>query len=314
MTDMAFNYEVIERDDWGALASKMSASQSALITPKALANIKAFNDQISMDDVLTIYQPLVSYIKLRYAQYERNFAERQAFLGRADHQSPFVVGIAGSVAVGKSTTARLLQLMLQADMGETSVALTTTDGFLMSNEQLKARNLFERKGFPESYNMEALLSFVNDIKDGAAEVRSPRYSHDISDALPNEYDVFKRPKIFIIEGINTLQTSPNSPVYVSDFFDLSIYVDAATSLIEHWYISRFEALREQALVNNDPSNFFWSWTQIPLADAIKIAKNVWKTVNLPNLEQYILPTRERADLVLHKTVGHVIDQIWLRKS
>ncbi|GAK30483.1 pantothenate kinase [Weissella oryzae SG25] len=313
MVEMAFNYEVIGRAIWGDLTKKVAHDQLTTINQETLAHIKAFNDQISMDDVMTIYQPLVQYIRLRYQQYERALVERQNFLGEPVLKRPFVIGVAGSVAVGKSTTARLLQLMLQAEFGEKSIALTTTDGFLLPNATLKARHLFERKGFPESYDMEALLTFMTKLKEGAEELRSPRYSHEISDVLPNTYDTFKEPKIFIIEGINTLQATPNAPVYVSDFFDLSIYVDAATKLIEEWYITRFKALLARTAQSGDATNFFWPWTQMPLSQAVEIAHNVWQDINLPNLEQYILPTRERADLVLHKVSGHQIDQVWLRK-
>jgi type I pantothenate kinase len=314
MSEAPFNYEVFHRQDWAGLTDAVVAPDISHITPQTLRTIKAFNDQISMSDVTMIYDTLVHYIQLRYEQYQRDLQERQTFLGRPVINSPFVIGIAGSVAVGKSTTARLLQLMLQVAYGEKAVALTTTDGFLMSNEALKAENLYERKGFPESYDMPALLDFMSRIKDGEESVQSPVYSHDISDILPGEYTTFLRPKIFIVEGINTLQAAPNSPVYLSDFFDFSIYVDAETELIEHWYLDRFAALLNQTAQLGDPDNFFYAWTQVPFDEAVNAAKNVWQSVNLPNLQDYILPTRERADLILHKTVGHVIDQVWLRKD
>jgi type I pantothenate kinase len=314
MTQPPFNYEVFNRADWARLINDEPHQEVSHITTETLMTIKAFNDQISMADVTMVYDPLVHYIQLRYEQYIRDLQERQAFLGRAVHPTPFVIGIAGSVAVGKTTTARLLQLMLQVAYGHDEVALTTTDGFLMSNDRLKELGLYNRKGFPESYDMAGLLKFMGDIKDGASEVKSPVYSHDVSDVLPGTFESFKRPKIFIIEGINTLQAGQNSLVYLSDFFDLSIYVDADTDLISHWYLDRFAALLNQTAQLNDPENFFYHWTQIPFEEAVNAAKNVWQTVNLPNLEDYILPTRERADLILHKTVGHVINQIWLRKS
>ena len=314
MSEAPFNYAVFQRDEWHELVVPAADRDTSHVTPKVLGEIKAFNDQISMSDVADVYDPLVHYIKLRHAQYLRDREERERFLGRAIKPSPFVIGIAGSVAVGKSTTARLLQYMLQAEYGEQNVALTTTDGFLLPNEELQAQGIFDRKGFPESYdNMPALLEFMNNVKDGDEVVRSPRYSHDISDVLVNEFDTFKRPEIFIVEGINTLQAAPNSPVYLADFFDLSLYVDAETSLIEHWYIDRFEALLQQAKEEADPTNFFFPYTQIPVAEAVAGARRVWETVNLPNLTDYILPTRERADLILHKAMGHGINEIWLRK-
>jgi len=313
MAKAPFNYAVFERSAWHQLVLPTQAQLESHVTPNVLSNIKAFNDQISMATVAEIYDPLVHYIKLRYSQYVRDQEERQAFLKQMHKPSPFVIGIAGSVAVGKSTTARLLQYMLQTEYGERQVALTTTDGFLMPNAQLHAQGLYDRKGFPESYDMPALLDFMNEVKEGQAIVKSPRYSHDISDVLLNEYDTFERPDIFIVEGINTLQAAPNSPVYLSDFFDLSIYVDAQTTLIEEWYIDRFKALLTQTRELADPTNYFYPYTQMPMEEAVQNARNVWRTVNLPNLTDYILPTRERADLILHKAIGHEIDEVWLRK-
>ncbi|MDR3191040.1 MAG: type I pantothenate kinase [Lactobacillaceae bacterium] len=307
------NFDRYTRQAWEHLTTPVPERGATQVTPHVLENIKSFNDEISMADVLEVYGPLVDYIKLRVAQYDRDFQERQAFLSRPQVDSPFVIGIAGSVAVGKSTTARLLQFMLQAEYGDTAVALTTTDGFLLPNAELQAQNMYERKGFPESYDMRGLLDFLNAVKEGAPEVQSPKYSHDISDVLMDEFDTFKRPKIFIIEGINTLQASETSPVYLADFFDLSVYVDAQTHLIEEWYIQRFNALLVQTKAENDPSNFFWPWTQVPVAEANAAAMKVWRDVNLVNLEQYILPTRERAEIVLHKTKNHEISEIWLRK-
>ncbi|MBM7617125.1 type I pantothenate kinase [Weissella uvarum] len=313
MTEASMNYEVFSREQWRKLGSTDTNVADSQLTPKVLDGLKAFNDQISLGEVNAIYVPLVDYIKMEYAQYERTRQARMNFLREEQTPSPFVIGIAGSVAVGKTTTAQLLQYLLQAEFGNDEVALVTTDGFLRSNADLKAQGLFDRKGFPESYDMPALLNFMDTIKDGVEEIKAPKYSHDISDVLEGEYDYIQRPKIFIIEGINTLQMSPESPIYLSDFFDLSIYLDAKTDLIEHWYLDRFVALLKQTAESQDPNNYFYPWTQIPFNEAVQQAEEVWRDVNLPNLNDYILPTRERADLVLHKTVGHVIDEIWLRK-
>ncbi|RRG17917.1 type I pantothenate kinase [Weissella viridescens] len=313
MTEPSMNYQVIKRDDWRKLGQPTAKDVKSELTPKVLSELKAFNDQISLDEVDAIYKPLVAYIKTQYQQYGQDRKVQAEFLKQPQTPSPFVIGIAGSVAVGKTTTAQLLQYLLQAEFGEAEVALATTDGFLRSNADLAEKGITARKGFPESYNMPALLEFVDAIKDGEDEIRAPKYSHDISDVLPDEYDDFKRPKIFILEGINTLQATPDAPVYLSDFFDLSIYLDADTDLIAHWYLDRFVALLNQTAQTQDPNNFFYSWTQMPFDQAVSQARQVWETVNLPNLEEYILPTRERADLILHKTVGHIIDEIWLRK-
>lgn len=314
MVDYAINYDVIDRLDWAQLTTPVAERATDQITPTVLEQIKAFNDQISLDDVMVIYQPLVSYIQLRYAQYQRDLAEQQLFLGRPQKKLPFVIGIAGSVAVGKTTTARLLQVMLQAVFGNPDeIALMTTDGFLLPNEELAAQGLMARKGFPESYDMTSLLNFMQEVKEGVSPLRAPRYSHDTNDVLQGEVDQFDSPKILIVEGINTLQLTPGSLVYVADYFDLSIYVDAETALIKQWYLDRFEALLDQTARRGDESNFFWEYTKMARSEAVRIAADTWEKINLPNLQQYIKPTRERADLVLHKAEGHLIDQIWLRK-
>lgn len=313
MTEASLNYEVFDRKVWQKFGQQNHLDLEQSLTPTVLSKLKAFNDQISIDEVNVIYLPLVAYIKMQYEQYCQMRQARSTFFNQKQVDSPFVIGIAGSVAVGKTTTAQLLQYLLQAEFGNEEVALVTTDGFLRSNEELEAMEIMDRKGFPESYNMAALLEFVDAIKDGEPEVKAPRYSHDVSDVLLDEYDVFKRPKIFIIEGINTLQASPDAPVYLSDFFDFSIYLDAKTDLIEHWYLDRFVALLNQTAQMKAPTNFFYAWTQMPFYQAVQQARDIWNTVNYPNLRDYILPTRERADLILHKTVGHVINEVWLRK-
>ena len=313
MATAPLNFAVFNRENWQKLANQYVVPEKIDMTPQTLQNIKAYNDRIVMADVFNIYGPLVTYIKLRYDQYRHDIAERADFLGRSASRGPFIIGIAGSVAVGKSTTARLLQYMLQSAFPEKEIALTTTDGFLYSNEKLRAAGIFDRKGFPESYDMAELLAFMNALKEGKRTVHSPKYSHDMSDVLVGEYDEFDNPDIFIIEGINTLQSGANTPVYVSDFFDFSIYVDAQTDLIEQWYIERFKALLSAAKDNPSDNEFFAKYTKMPTEQAVASALDVWRQVNLPNLNEYILPTRERADLVLHKQANHEIDTIWLRK-
>ena len=313
MATAPLNFAVFNRENWQKLANQYVVPEKIDMTPQTLQNIKAYNDRIVMADVFNIYGPLVTYIKLRYDQYRHDIAERADFLGQSASRGPFIIGIAGSVAVGKSTTARLLQYMLQSAFPEKEIALTTTDGFLYSNEKLRAAGIFDRKGFPESYDMAELLAFMNALKEGKRTVHSPKYSHDMSDVLVGEYDEFDNPDIFIIEGINTLQSGANTPVYVSDFFDFSIYVDAQTDLIEQWYIERFKALLSAAKDNPADNEFFAKYTKMPTEQAVSSALDVWRQVNLPNLNEYILPTRERADLVLHKRANHEIDTIWLRK-
>ena len=260
MATAPLNFAVFNRENWQKLANQYVVPEKIDMTPQTLQNIKAYNDRIVMADVFNIYGPLVTYIKLRYDQYRHDIAERADFLGRSASRGPFIIGIAGSVAVGKSTTARLLQYMLQSAFPEKEIALTTTDGFLYSNEKLRAAGIFDRKGFPESYDMAELLAFMNALKEGKRTVHSPKYSHDMSDVLVGEYDEFDNPDIFIIEGINTLQSGANTPVYVSDFFDFSIYVDAQTDLIEQWYIERFKALLSAAKDNPADNEFFAKYT------------------------------------------------------
>jgi type I pantothenate kinase len=314
MTDVKLlNYVAYPKEQWRHIGPGSQAELPSTVDTAFLTRIKAFNDQISLDDVHDVYLPLVRYVQFMYKEYQAHRAHQTTFLHEQSYDIPFVVGIAGSVAVGKTTTARLLTYLLQEAMGHDEVALMTTDGFLKPNSQLLAEGIMERKGFPESYDMQALLNFMDEVKSGSDQLQSPKYSHDISDVMPNTFDEFAKPSILIVEGINTLQPNADSAVYLSDFFDFSIYIDAETDLIAHWYLDRYEALLEQSDVVNDPDNYFYELAQLPRADALKYAESVWESVNLPNLTQYILPTRERADLILRKTVGHGFSEIWLRK-
>ncbi|QGN20104.1 type I pantothenate kinase [Weissella koreensis] len=300
------------REAWQKLNTSVAQRAGELITPQLLNQIKAFNDEISMDDVSKIYEPLVNYIMLRKRQYDLDLVERQQFSQQVTRKIPFIVGIAGSVAVGKSTTARLLQNMLQVEYGEEQVALTTTDGFLYSNLELEQRHLMKRKGFPESYNTADMIKFLNTVKAGENSLKVPIYSHELSDVVPDSYEEFQQPSILIVEGVNTLQFSEQFSVSLSDFFDLSIYVDAPKLLIETWYLDRFLALLEKTKREHDITNYFWQWTSLSKDEAIKIGRTIWQSVNIPNLEQYILPTRSRADIVLKKEKGHQITEVWLR--
>ena len=281
------------------------------MTQAELDNIKSLNDRISMQDVRDIYVPLAHLIYLYMKEFESLSLSKGLFLHKYVEVPPFIIGIAGSVAVGKSTTARLLQTILSRTFKRRNVQLITTDGFLYPNETLKERGIMNRKGFPESYDMEMLIDFLNRVKSGQEEIKVPVYSHDIYNIIPGEYELIQQPDILIVEGINTLQLPANQQIYVSDFFDFSVYVDADSSLIEKWYLDRFGALLDTAFQN--PQNYYYQFAIGDRDDAFKMAQEVWKNVNLKNLNEYILPTRGRADIILHKTENHIIDSIFMRK-
>jgi type I pantothenate kinase len=233
-------------------------------------------------------------------------------MGERARQTPFVIGVAGSVAVGKSTVARLLRELLKRWPGTPSVELITTDGFLHPNAELERRGLMARKGFPESYDRLALLKFVADVKSGVDVVSAPVYSHLSYDIVPGEHVEVRRPDVLIVEGLNVLQPAgPGQDVALSDFFDIKIYVDADTSNITEWFLSRFYQLRESAFTN--PASYFHRYAEMPVEKALDRAKEIWQTINLPNLIENILPTRARATLVLKKGANHAVESVLLRK-
>lgn len=300
------NYTSFERNEWAKLAPQNKVN----ITKEELANIKSLGDVVDLTDVHEIYTSLISYLHLVYQQKKNEQKAQIEFLHKDFKPAPFIIGISGSVAVGKSTTARLLQLLLKRTYPDLKVHLMTTDGFLYPNEELKRRDLMPRKGFPESYNMTMLSDFLSDVLSGKKDIVYPLYSQELSDIVPGKYGHVKNPDVLIIEGINTLQLPESGQVVTSDFFDFSIYIDADEDLIEKWYMQRFKKVLK--LNKDKPNNFYYEMANGPLDDALKLAEETWQMVNLVNLREYIAPTKKRASLILHKTNGHLIDRIYLR--
>ncbi|KAF0425366.1 type I pantothenate kinase [Pediococcus acidilactici] len=302
----AQGYFTFDRTAWQNLSNRAELP----LTQQQLADIKALNDRISLEDVQDVYVPLVRLLQKKYADFEKWNCDKLDFLQIPVKKTPFIVGISGSVAVGKSTTARLLQVLLSNWFSDLKTQLITTDGFLYPNAELKRRHLMSRKGFPESYNMKELIHFLNAVKTGQKQIKVPKYSHQVYDVIKDEYDVIDQPDILIVEGINVLQLPANETIYVSDFFDWSIYVDAEADLIEKWFLERFGVLLDTAF--HDPSNYYYQYAQMPREEAFAYAKKIWRDIDLKNLKEYILPTRFRADMILHKTEGHVMDNILVR--
>ncbi|MEE2034677.1 type I pantothenate kinase [Rhodococcus chondri] len=300
-------YVEFDRKQWRTLRK----STPLVLTEDELVGLRGLGEQIDLAEVAEVYLPLSRLIHLQVAARQRLFAATATFLGEKhpDQQVPFVIGVAGSVAVGKSTTARVLQALLARWEHHPRVDLVTTDGFLYSSKELIRRNIMHRKGFPESYDRRKLLRFVTEVKSGAEEVAAPIYSHVSYDVIPGEYHIVRQTDILIIEGLNVLQTGPR--LMVSDLFDFSIYVDARIEDIEKWYVERFLALRKTSFAN--PDAHFHHYSKLSDRDAVGAAKEIWHSINLPNLVENILPTRPRATLVLRKDSDHAINRLRLRK-
>jgi type I pantothenate kinase len=306
-------YRFFTADQWAGFR----ADTPLTLAEDEVRRLRSLNDPIDLDEIRRIYLSLSRLLSAHVEASQLLFKQRVAFFGGSDAvKSPFVIGIAGSVAVGKSTTARVLKELLARWPSSPKVDLVTTDGFLMSNEALRRENLMDRKGFPESYDVGALLRFLSAIKSGQRNVRAPLYSHLTYDVLPGQFVTIDRPDILIFEGINVLQTRElprdgRAVPFVSDFFDFSIYIDADEEQIHQWYIARFMRLRETAF--KSPENFFHRYSQLSPDAAQAIAERLWANINLKNLRENILPTRPRADLILRKGGDHLIEEVALRR-
>ena len=306
MTAADGRYLTFGRDEWADLR----AATPLTLREAELTDLRGINDRIDLDEVAAIYLPLTRLLNLYVAATQNLHKVSAAFLGTLAPKVPYVIGVAGSVAVGKSTYARILQALLSRWPDHPKVDLITTDGFLYPNAVLDGRGIMNRKGFPESYDTRRLLEFLRDLKSGVPEVRAPVYSHVVYDITDVEA-VVRQPDILILEGLNVLQVGDESAEFVSDYFDFSIYVDADERHIEQWYVERFMTLRET--VFQDPSSYFRHFADLTGEQAETMARGIWASINGKNLAENILPTRERASLILRKDADHRIREVSLRK-
>src|SRR6266568_4296655 len=305
-------YRIFSRAEWAA----KRADTPMTLKSDEVTRLRSLHDRLDMTEVEEIYLPLSRLLSLYVAATQRLFRAQQNFLGTEDAKVPFIIGVAGSVAVGKSTTARVLQALLARWPNVPKVDLVTTDGFLYPNAILAREGLMEKKGFPESYDLPALLRFLSDVKAGRRPIRAPVYSHLVYDIMATEWVEIDRPDILIVEGLNVLQTGRppkdgKAIPYVSDFFDFSVYLDAAEDVLLEWYVDRFLTLRGTAF--RDPKSYFHRYSKLSDEEAVTTATSIWRRINLVNLHENIQPTRQRADLILTKGESHMVEQVALRR-
>jgi type I pantothenate kinase len=301
-------YIIFSRHDWAALR----ANTPLAVSETDLSELRGLNEPISLSEVADVYLPLSRLLNLHFmGARSLNRVVESAFLGRPNAFLPYVIGIAGSVAVGKSTCARLLQAVLSRWPGHPRVALVTTDGFLYPTKILEQQDLMQRKGFPESYDLRRMLAFLTSVKAGEANLKVPLYSHQVYDIIQGSFQIIDRPDILIFEGLNVLQTTSQATAVASDFFDFSIYLDAEPATIEEWYVERFLLLQSTAFQKS--SSYFHHYSDLTVEQAEEVSRQLWQRINLVNLMQNIQPTRERAQLVIRKGKAHAVEELWLRR-
>src|SRR6186713_1408771 len=312
-TEQQYNpYRIFTREQWARLRDDTPMT----LEPGEFERLRSMHDRLDMQEVEDIYLPLSRLLSIYVDAMQRLYYAERQFLNIRDRKMPYVIGVAGSVAVGKSTTARVLQALLARWSPRPKVELITTDGFLYPNAVLERQGLMEKKGFPESYDLPALLRFLSDVKAGRRPARAPIYSHLVYDVIPNQWIEIDRPEILIVEGLNVLQTGRlpkdgKAIPFVSDFFDFSVYLDADEAVLKSWYVDRFLTLRGTAF--RDPKSYFHRYSKLSDDEAVATATSIWERINLVNLHENILPTRQRADLILKKGESHMVEDVALRK-